>query len=95
MARVSVVYQVYQRYNEALEWLEIRLSVPVKVWRSAGAPHPLWSLALGREIRCRDSMVEPCLTSTEQDLQFGTSNIFTCLRFFSVPVTVPVPVTSF
>ena len=33
--------------------------------------------------------------STEQDLQFGTSNIFTCLRFFSVPVTVPVPVTSF
>ena len=62
MARVSVVYQVYQRYNEALEWLEIRLSVPVKVWRSAGAPHPLWSLALGREIRCRDSMVEPCLT---------------------------------
>lgn len=62
MARVSVVYQVYQRYNEALEWLEIRLSVPVKVWRSAGAPHPLWSLALGREIRCKDSMVEPCLT---------------------------------
>ena len=46
----------------------------------SGAPHPLWSLALGREIRCKDSMAEPCLTyQLSKTCNFGlriSSHIF-------------------